>query len=232
MVVWCCCAIGLQFEGRSVFLVRIWMASLGLQFEGVKRIERDRGTDEVDFVEWLKAGGLRLSLKASPLSGFAKGSQSAKQQQKYCVVRIVAEAQKTETLSPTSLLGEEGKSDVDSHASKASDRKLSIGDVPKDEFKGKTVFIRADLNVPLNDKQEIGDDTRIRASVPTIEYLLATGARVVLASHLGRPKKGPEAKFSLKPVGGQSSYLLHAAFLTHRTSFFESNAIPEWAEPI
>jgi phosphoglycerate kinase len=146
-----------------------------------------------------QASGLRLSLKASPLR--SSNSQNAKKKQ--FALRIVAEAQKTETLSPTSLLGEEGKSDIDSHASKASDRKLSIGDVPKEEFKGKVVFVRADLNVPLDDKQNIGDDTRIRASIPTIEYLLAAGAKVVLASHLGRPKKGPEAKFSLKPVGAR-----------------------------
>ncbi|CAM6121470.1 unnamed protein product [Calypogeia fissa] len=152
------------------------------------------------------AGGLRFSLKASPLSGFVKNSQSAKKD-KFYVLRIVAEAGKTETLSPTSLLGEEGKSDVDTHASKASDRKLSISDVPKEEFKGKTVFVRADLNVPVSDGV-IGDDTRIKASVPTIEYLMGAGARVVLASHLGRPKKGPEEKFSLKPVGARLSELL------------------------
>ena len=119
------------------------------------------------------------------------------------VVRVVADASKTEQLSKTSQLPEDdGKSDVQHPASKASDAKLSIKDVPVEEFKGKTVFVRADLNVPLDDNRNITDDTRIRASLPTIEYLTKAGAKVVLASHLGRPKKGPEEKFSLKPVAG------------------------------
>lgn len=119
------------------------------------------------------------------------------------VVRIVAEASKTEQLSKTAQLPEDdGTSDVQRPATKGSDAKMSIKDVDAAEFKGKTVFVRADLNVPLNDKQIITDDTRIRASLPTIQYLTKAGAKVVLASHLGRPKKGPEEKFSLKPVAG------------------------------
>lgn len=87
-------------------------------------------------------------------------------------------------------------------------RKANIKDIPSSEFEGKTVFVRADLNVPLNSDLVITDDTRIRASVPTIEVLVKAGAKVVLASHLGRPKKGPEAKFSLKPVAARLSELL------------------------
>ncbi|XP_024373748.1 phosphoglycerate kinase, cytosolic isoform X2 [Physcomitrium patens] len=88
------------------------------------------------------------------------------------------------------------------------EKKASIKDVPESEFQGKVVFVRADLNVPLNDACEITDDTRIRASLPTIQHLTKAGAKVVLASHLGRPKKGPEDKFSLKPVAGRLTELL------------------------
>lgn len=65
-------------------------------------------------------------------------------------------------------------------------------------FKNKRALIRVDFNVPLNDKFEITDDTRIRAAVPTIKKILNDGGSVVLMSHLGRPKTGPEDKFSLK----------------------------------
>ena len=65
-------------------------------------------------------------------------------------------------------------------------------------FKGKKAIVRVDFNVPLNDKLEITDDTRIRAAIPTIQKLRQEGAAVILMSHLGRPKNGPEDKFSLK----------------------------------
>ena len=67
-------------------------------------------------------------------------------------------------------------------------------------FKNKKALIRVDFNVPLNDKFEITDDTRMRAAVPTIKKVLAGGGSVILMSHLGRPKNGPEDKFSLKHV--------------------------------
>lgn len=67
-------------------------------------------------------------------------------------------------------------------------------------FKGKKVLVRVDFNVPLNEKFEITDDTRIRATIPTIQKLRKEGAAVILMSHLGRPKNGPEEKFSLKHV--------------------------------
>ena len=73
---------------------------------------------------------------------------------------------------------------------------------------GTHVFVRVDYNVPLEDGR-ITDDTRIRASLPTLEYLIKGGARVALASHLGRPKKGPTPEFSLAPVAARLSELLH-----------------------
>ena len=67
-------------------------------------------------------------------------------------------------------------------------------------FKGKRALVRVDFNVPLNDKFEITDDTRIRAAIPTIKKILNDGGAVVLMSHLGRPKGKPAEKFSLKHV--------------------------------
>ena len=65
-------------------------------------------------------------------------------------------------------------------------------------FSGKKALIRVDFNVPLNDQFEVTDDTRISASIPTIKKILNDGGAVILMSHLGRPKNGPEDKFSLK----------------------------------
>ena len=67
-------------------------------------------------------------------------------------------------------------------------------------FSGKKVLVRVDFNVPLNEKFEITDDTRIRAAIPTIQKLREEGAAVILISHLGRPKNGPEDKFSLRHI--------------------------------
>ncbi len=75
------------------------------------------------------------------------------------------------------------------------------------DVKGKKVFVRADFNVPL-DGDKITDDTRIRSALPTIEYLLDNGAKVILASHLGRPKGKPSEKYSLSPVAKRLSQLL------------------------
>lgn len=65
---------------------------------------------------------------------------------------------------------------------------------------GKTVFVRVDFNVPLNAEFKVTDDRRIRSAVPTIKKLIEQGAKVILASHLGRPKKGYEEKYSLKHI--------------------------------
>lgn len=76
------------------------------------------------------------------------------------------------------------------------------------DFSGKRALIRVDFNVPLNDQFDITDDTRMRAAVPTIEKILSDGGSVILMSHLGRPKEGPEEKFSLKHLSGHLSKLL------------------------
>ncbi|MEN7547303.1 phosphoglycerate kinase [Rapidithrix thailandica] len=67
-------------------------------------------------------------------------------------------------------------------------------------FSGKRALIRVDFNVPLNDNFQITDDTRIRAAIPTIQKIIKDGGSAVLMSHLGRPKQGPEDKFSLKHI--------------------------------
>ena len=86
-------------------------------------------------------------------------------------------------------------------------KKKSIGQVDPNTFKGKRVFVRVDFNVPQNEDLSIADDSRIRAALPTINLLRGAGARVVLASHLGRPK-GKTEKYSLAPVGVRLSELL------------------------
>jgi len=76
------------------------------------------------------------------------------------------------------------------------------------DFKGKRALIRVDFNVPLNEKFEITDDTRMRAALPTIKKIIEDGGSPVIMSHLGRPKNGPEEKFSLKPLVNHLSELL------------------------
>jgi phosphoglycerate kinase len=85
--------------------------------------------------------------------------------------------------------------------------KKSVEDLSEADLKGKKVLIRCDVNVPLDGKK-ITDDTRIRSSVPTIEYLASKGAIVTVCSHLGRPKDGPEDKFSLGPCAERLGELL------------------------
>jgi len=81
--------------------------------------------------------------------------------------------------------------------------------IEKVDLKGKRVFIRADFNVPLDDDGNITDDGRIRSTLPTINYALDAGAKVILASHLGRPKGKPSPKYSLAPVAKRLHRLLN-----------------------
>src|SRR6266571_7391317 len=77
--------------------------------------------------------------------------------------------------------------------------KLSIRDL---ELGGKRVFVRVDFNVPL-DRGRVTDDTRIRETLPTLAFARERGARLVLASHLGRPKGKPDPNYSLRPVAAK-----------------------------
>jgi len=81
--------------------------------------------------------------------------------------------------------------------------------IEKVDLKGKRVFIRADFNVPFDENGNITDDGRIRSTLPTINFALDAGAKVILASHLGRPKGKPNAKYSLAPVALRLNRLLN-----------------------
>src|ERR1700709_1826817 len=80
---------------------------------------------------------------------------------------------------------------------------------PEYNFKDQKALIRVDFNVPLDKKTlEIKDDTRIKSSIPTIKKILKDGGSVILMSHLGRPKEGPEDKYSLKHIVSHLADLL------------------------
>jgi len=96
----------------------------------------------------------------------------------------------------------------------ASYNKLTVEDINP---KGKRVFVRVDFNVPLDENQKITDDTRIRESLKTIQYLADKGAKVVLCSHLGRPK-GVDEKLRLKPVAERLAELLKKPVLSLKDS--------------
>ncbi|MBV9074599.1 MAG: phosphoglycerate kinase [Acidobacteria bacterium] len=84
-------------------------------------------------------------------------------------------------------------------------QKLSIRDLP---LKDKRIFLRVDFNVPLSEEGRVTDDTRIRETLPTLEYALRNRAKLIVASHLGRPKGKPNPRMSLKPVAERLRMLL------------------------
>ncbi|MGM0443831.1 MAG: phosphoglycerate kinase [Fibrobacterota bacterium] len=100
--------------------------------------------------------------------------------------------------------------------------KLFIEDI---DVAGKKVIVRVDFNVPLNSKQEITDDKRIVASLPTIKYLVEQNAKVILMSHLGRPKGEKTPEFSLRPVAE-----VLPKYVDAKVSFVEENRGPKAAE--
>jgi phosphoglycerate kinase len=79
-------------------------------------------------------------------------------------------------------------------------RKKTVRDLPDSALCEKRVLVRLDLNVPVDESGQVSDDTRIRASIPTLEYLLERGARPAVLSHFGRPKGKPDPRYSLQPV--------------------------------
>ena len=80
--------------------------------------------------------------------------------------------------------------------------------IDKFNFAGKKAFVRVDFNVPLNENSEITDDTRIKAAIPTLKKILSDGGSVIIASHMGRPKKNPDMKYSLRSILPHVSELL------------------------
>ena len=96
--------------------------------------------------------------------------------------------------------------------------KKSVSDLPESAIRGRRALVRVDFNVPLEADGRVGDDTRIRAALPTITYLADRGAKVVLFSHLGRPKGGPDPKYSMAPVAK------HLAGLTKYPVRFEDTS--------
>ena len=86
--------------------------------------------------------------------------------------------------------------------------KLSLSSLDKSKLEGKKVLVRVDFNVPLNDSNQITDDTRIRAAIPTIKYLIDNSAKVILAAHFGRPKGKVNEKMRLTPVAARLGDIL------------------------
>jgi len=91
--------------------------------------------------------------------------------------------------------------------------KLSLSSLKKSDLEGKKVLVRVDFNVPLNDNGQITDDTRIRAAIPTIEYLIDNASKIILSAHFGRPKGQVNEKMRLTPVAERLSQILQKKVL-------------------
>jgi phosphoglycerate kinase len=87
-------------------------------------------------------------------------------------------------------------------------RQVTLEDLDPEELRGKSVLVRVDFNVPLDESGGVAADTRLRAALPTLELLRQAGARSILVSHLGRPEGVPDPRFSLRPVAERLSELL------------------------
>ena len=94
-------------------------------------------------------------------------------------------------------------------------QKLTVRDLTAEQLRGRRALVRVDFNVPLDEQGQVTDDTRIRAAIPTLELLLERGARIVLLSHLGRPKGKPDPRYTLAPVARRLGELLP----THSVAF-------------
>jgi phosphoglycerate kinase len=108
--------------------------------------------------------------------------------------------------------------------------KKTINDLTDADVRDKRALVRVDFNVPL-DGERVTDDTRIRAALPTVHALLDKGARVVLLSHLGRPKGKPESKYSLEPVARRLAELLPAEKICFVESTDTDEAIKSSCDP-
>ncbi len=101
--------------------------------------------------------------------------------------------------------------------------KQTIRDLSPEQIAGRRILVRVDFNVPLDDAGHVADDTRLRAALPTLNFLLAAGGRVVLLSHLGRPKGQVDPRFTLAPVARRLGELLPGTTV----KFLDSTDTPE-----